>query len=175
MRACGGLRRSVEEHDPHLLSRREDRPRRIGDRRRDHGFDERGRNSRRRLRIQRTVQSHDAAERGQRVGVPRADVRIGGGGTGGRPAGIGVLDHGRGRFVEFGDETPRRIKIDQIRERQLLALDDREAEWRPRVLPQRGELMRVLAVAEIAHLLQLDGRGRPALTAWPADEPLFLP
>ena len=78
-----------------------------------------------------TVQRDDAAERAQAVGLARADVRLGDGGADRDTARVRVLDHGRRRHVELEHDANRGIEIEQIRERELLALKQRRAAKAP--------------------------------------------
>ena len=93
------------------------------------------------------------------------DVGLGDVAAGGRAARVGVLDDGRRRLVELEHDARRRVEVEQVRERQLLALQDR----RPRRSPCAGStrvpgrrLVRVLAVAQVAEPRQVASTGRPA-------------
>jgi hypothetical protein len=109
----------------------------------------------------RSVQPDDAAEGGERVSLPRADVGVRGGGAGRCAARIRVLDDRRGRLTELEDDARGGIEIEQVREGQLLALQDLHGtEAFAAVGVPRGLLMRVLAVAEIAHLRQVEDEAR---------------
>ena len=73
-----------------------------------------------------------------------------------RAARVRVLDHHRRRLGELADDAGRRVQIQEIRERELLALMDDGAAEATVVLaiPRRG-LMRILAVAKVADLRQV--------------------
>ena len=104
--------------------------------------------------VDRPIQSDDAAEGGERIGVARPRVGLGDVVAGRRAAGIGVLDHARRRLVELEHDARGGVEIEEIGERQLFALQDRRRAERGRRIEgvPRGRLMRVLAVAEIAEL-----------------------
>jgi hypothetical protein len=92
------------------------------DARRDHRFNK-GRDDRASGRfVQRAIESNDAAKRGQRIRVAGAHIRVGDRGAGGDTTRVGVLDHRGGRLVELEDDAGGGIEIEEVRERQLLAL-----------------------------------------------------
>ena len=102
----------------------QDRPGIGLDRRRDDGLDE-GRHDRfGRRPIERPVEGDDAAERRHAVGVAGAHVRVGRRRADRGAARVRVLDDGRGRLVEFEHDAGGGIEIEQVRVRQLLALQD---------------------------------------------------
>jgi hypothetical protein len=70
------------------------------------------------------IQRHDAAKRRQRVGVARADIRIGRAAARRGAAGIRVLDHRGGGLVELEHDARRRIEIQQVGVREFLACED---------------------------------------------------
>ena len=146
---------------------REDRTRVGVDRRRDDGFDERGHDRFGRRAIDRPVERDDAAEGGHGVGVAGAHVGVGGRRADRGAARIRVLDHGGRRLVELEHDARGRVEIEQVRVRQLLALQDRrgaEAGGGSRIQARAGShiqrpvprraLMRVLAVSQIPNLLE---------------------
>ena len=153
--------------DAHVRLAGEDRPGVGLDGRRDHGLDERRHDRFGRRAIQRPVERDDAAEGGHGVRVAGAHVGVGGRRADRGAARVGVLDHGGRRLVEFEHDARGRIEIEQVRVRQLLALQDgrvAEAAQRSAVraphqpVPGRA-LMRVLAVSQIANLLERARRG----------------
>ena len=147
------------------------------DRRRDDHFDELALDDRRRRRgIERPVERDDAAERRGGVGAVRAVVRCADRGRDGDAAGIRVLDDHAGGRVELPHAFERGIGVGQVVEREFLALQLRgRADARAlRVARdvERGLLVRVLAVAQVEPLAELQrqqvgevGRGRAAVAA----------
>ena len=99
------------------------RARRI-DRRRDHGFDERRHDRFGGASVDRPVQRDDAAEGGEAVGVAGAHVGVGRRVADRGAARVGVLDHGRRRLVELEHDARGGVEIEQVRVRQLLALQN---------------------------------------------------
>ncbi len=108
-------------------------------------------------RVDRPVEGDHAAERAQRIGRERALVRLQSGGTDRRAARVVVLeDHAR-RLVEVAHDRARRVEVEQVVERQLLAvvLLDHRQQVHPRadLLVVRRPLVRVLAVGQVGDLL----------------------
>ena len=75
--------------------------------------------------VQRPIERHDAAERGDAVGVARPLVRGRRGLSDRDAAGIRVLDDGRRRLGELEDDARGRVEVEEVRVRELLALQDR--------------------------------------------------
>ena len=90
----------------------------------------------RRLGVERAVEADDAAERRERIGLARADVRLGGVAPVADAARIGVLDDHRGRLVELERDARGGVEIEQVRVRQLLALVDLPRAPSPRAWPR---------------------------------------
>ena len=83
----------------------------------------------------------------------RLDVGLLQGRAGRHPAGVGVLDDRRRRFGELQGETGSRVEVEQVGEREGLALEHaRVAESPVALLVEGGGLVRVLAVAQVADL-----------------------
>ena len=80
------------------------------------------------------------------------------------PHGIRMLDDGRRRLAELQHDACSGVEIEQVRVGQLLALQHAcGAEARRRLLRVPGRhLMRVLAVSQVADLVQSEGEGRRA-------------
>ena len=148
----------------------QDRRARCRPRRGDHRFDERGHDRPGRVLVDRPVEADDAAERRQRVGLARADVGLGNRGARRRAARVGVLDDHRRRLAELQHDARRGVEVEQVGERQLLALEHRPARRGPSPaierVPRRG-LVRVLAVAQVAQLVARRRRGDRAPAAPP--------
>ena len=75
--------------------------------------------------VDRPVEADDAAERRQRVGVARPHVGFGNRRAGGGAARVGVLDHRGRRLVELQHDARGGVEVEEVRERQLLALQHR--------------------------------------------------
>ena len=106
-----------------VLLRRQQRERFGREGRRDHALEEGLGQLARQLLVDRTVDRHDAAERRHRVGVARAAVRRRRRPPGDRDAArVVVLDDRHRRRRELGDDAHRRVEIEQVVVRQLLAL-----------------------------------------------------
>ena len=91
---------------------------------RDHRFDERGHDGLGQRDIDRPIERDDAAEGGEAVRFAGAHVRIDRGAADCGAARVRVLDDRRRRLVEFEDDAQRGVEIEQVRVRQLLALQD---------------------------------------------------
>ena len=70
-------------------------------------------------------------------------------------------DHAGG-VGELGDQAPGRVQIEDVVERELLALQlargGHRIQRRAEVAVERGALVRVLAVAQVLHLLEGEGK-----------------
>ena len=129
---------------------------------RDHRLDERRHQRARRRGVDGAIQPDDAAEGGEAVGVARADVRLVDGRADGRAAGVGVLDDGRCRLGELERDTRGGIEVEQVGERQFLALQHlsgAEAEALVEGVPSR-RLMGILAIAQLLDLAQAQRQPR---------------
>ena len=152
-------RGEVGGHHAHVDLARQNVARGAVDSRRDDGFDERGDDEVGRRHIERPVQRDNSAKGRETVGVARAKIglreRVAGGGA----AWVRVLDHHRGGLVEFQHESRGRVQIEQVGVGQFLALQDRRlaqaggGRLDGPAIPRRL-LMRVLAVAEVADLVE---------------------
>src|SRR5688572_18705333 len=89
-----------------------------------------------------------------------------------------MFDHGRRRLGELEHDARGRVYVEQVRVRQLLALQERESRVLPEPFVEGRRLMRILAVPEIAHLAEPErqsrrhvrgGRGR-----WPREAALAV-
>ena len=100
----------------------------------------------------------DPAERGDRIGLERVPVGLDELVVRGEPDRVGVLDDGdRRRRVVAGDPV-RRVEVEQVVERRPVALElgrvgERAAAVRGLAVERRA-LVRVLAVAQVVHLLE---------------------
>ena len=115
----------------------------------------------RRGRVDPLVEGDDPAEGrgrvagpGPLVGLERALAQPG-------AAGVGVLDDHAGRLVDLGGQAPGGVEVEDVVERELLALQlagrGHRVERRAEVAVEGRALVRVLAVAQVLHLLE--GRG----------------
>jgi len=148
-------RREVRGDDPQVLLHGQDRPRLGGDRRRDDRLDEGRGQCAGGLQIDRPVETNDAAKRRQRISLTSAHIGVGYRRSAGDAARIRVLNHNRGRLAEFKRDPRGGVEVEQVRERQLLALmHGRGAEAGRTVGVPRAALVRVFAVAQIANLRQ---------------------
>jgi len=156
--ASAGFRhlRHVGGDDPHVSFDGEDLSGLLVNGRCDDRLDERRDNRLRRRDVDGSIEADDPAEGRKRVGVTGANVCVGGRAAGCGSARVRVLDNGRRGFVELEHDAGGRVEIEEIRVRQLLALQHfRRAERRPRIFAiPGGFLMRVLAVPEITKLPQ---------------------
>ena len=91
---------------------------------RDDGFDERRHQGARGRHIDRAVEADDATKGRERIRVAGTHVGLGGAGAGRHAARIRVLDHRGGRFAELEHDAQRRVEIEEVVVRQLLALQD---------------------------------------------------
>ena len=129
---------------------------------RHHHLDECGRDFLGGGEVHAGVERDHAAEGGGRIGLPRAHVRLARRGRDGRAAGIVVLDDdGRGLPV-FLRQLQRGVGVQEIVVGHLLAVQLLGARHprlaaRAEVPIERPLLVRVLAVAQILHLLELQG------------------
>src|SRR5262249_45833954 len=85
-----------------------------------------------------------------------ADVSVGCRRSSRCSARVGVLDERRRRFLELIHHPNCGVEIEQIRVRQLFALQDRISRMRADARVERCLLMRVLAIAKVANLAQID-------------------
>ena len=111
--------------------------------------------------VDRTVQSDDAAEGGERIGFARAHVGVGGAEPGRRAARVGVLDDDGGGLGELERRCarPNRGRAGWCTTAPCPAAPARAPSPSAARRIPRGRLMRVLAVAEVAHLRQARARG----------------
>ena len=104
---------------------REDRPGRFIHRRRHHGFNERRDDGRGRVDVDGAVEADDAAEGGQGIRFARANVGFGDSRAGRDTTRIGVLDHRGGRLAELEHDAGGGVEVEQVGEREFLALQNR--------------------------------------------------
>ena len=106
----------------------------------------------------RPVRADDAAERGHGVADERALVRAGDVELRRDAAGVLVLHDRHGRLREVGRDLPRGVDVEDVVERRRLPVDLLRSDHRALFLAaqrvERRLLVRVLAVAEVAHLPQ---------------------
>ncbi|ABA48884.1 hypothetical protein BURPS1710b_3404 [Burkholderia pseudomallei 1710b] len=135
----------------HLLGR-------VRERRRDQHFDELLRDRLGRGLVDFAVERDNAAERGGRIGLERLRVRFARVRAHRDAARIRVLDDHARRRVERLHAFPRGVRIGDVVVRQFLALQlavVRERAGRRRdVAVERGALVRILAVAQVLHLVE---------------------
>ncbi len=128
---------------------------------RHHHLDKRGRDFLGSGEIHTGVEGNHAAERGGRIGLPRAHVRLARRRRDGRAAGIVVLHDHRGGLPVFLHQLQRGVGVQEVVVGHLLAVQLPGARHprlaRAEVPIERALLMRVLAVAQILHLLELQG------------------
>ena len=107
--------------------------------------------------VDRAVERDDAAEGAQRIGREGALVGLQRVGAERRSARVVVLDDHAGGLAEVGHDAAHRVEVEQVVERQLLAvvLLDHRQQMRPcaDLLVVRGALVRVLAVRQVGDLL----------------------
>jgi hypothetical protein len=115
----------IGDDDAHVRFAGEDRPCVGLDARHDHGLDERRRDGFRRRAIDRPVERNDPAEGGPGISVAGAHVRLDARPADRGAARIRVLDHRSRGLVELEHDAHCRVEIEQVRIRQLLALQDR--------------------------------------------------
>ena len=115
------------------------------------------------------VEGDDAAEGGDRVAGPGAREGLLRARAHRRAAGVRVLDDHAGRLVDLGDQPPGRVQVEDVVERELLALHlargGHRVEGRPEVAVEGRALVRVLAVAQVLHLLEARARGDTGTTS----------
>ena len=114
-----------------------------------------------RFGVDRVIDADDAAEGGDGVGGEGFFVGLEDGMAGGGSAGVGVLDDGDGRFVEFFNEGPAGIEVDEIVVAEFFALELAGVGYAQAgaVGVKGGALVGVLAVAEAGGLGQVDAEG----------------
>ena len=67
-----------------------------------------------------------------------------------------MFDDRRGGLGELADESDRRIEIEKVRVRRILALQQPPGTRSARTLVQRGTLMGILSVPQISQLPELN-------------------
>ena len=132
-----------------VLLRLQNFDRRLFKVRRDDDLRENLRDGARRRFVNRAVEGDDAAEGRHGVGRERAPVSLFERRGGGRARRVHVLDDRARRLVEVAHELPRRVGVNVVVERHLLAAEHfglRDAAARACTV-ERRLLMRILAVA----------------------------
>ena len=107
--------------------------------------------------VDHAVEDEDAAVRRDRIGGERRLVGLEQRSADGRAARVVVLDDDRRRQLELLDQPARRVEVEQVVERQLLAVQLRhhrqQVRARAGLRVVGGALVRVLAVRQVEHLL----------------------
>ena len=143
-----------------LLLAEEDRLRRGAERRGDHRLEEHPGELFRRLVVHLAAEGDDAAVGALQVAVARPAERLERIDADRGAAGVVVLDHRRGAAGQRADDGDGGVEVEVVVERELRAVELHGARDR-RLVPlqlavERGPLVRVLAVAQVGELRQLD-------------------
>ena len=108
--------------------------------------------------VELAVDPDDPAEGGHRVGLERVPVRLDELVVRGEADRVRVLDDGDGRRRVVAGDPVGGVEVEQVVERRHVALEAGRVGERPaavgRLAVERGPLVRVLAVAQVVHLLE---------------------